>query len=427
MGDHNDAFNQTTDLYLYNTVYSQQTSAQYAISVMLDTVNETLFDCLIKASNVKYAGELSDSWTKFNTNEEIEVDSNHGEVRAIDSINDKLFFWQEDAFGTLSVNERSLIQDSSSSNLSLGTGGILDRYDYVSSSVGILDKFTIIKSDTAIYWFYDKDTSIYRFDNKLINLTKDKGMWSWFKSNYSSNYSVHGVYDRTFDDIIYTLYDTSYQTDGYTIGFNEQTDQFVSFYNFVPYMYIDYKDGYLSTKPYVSHTYSFMFMHNSSIDPRCRFYSLLESTDDDVDNTFASTIKLLYNDNYPLTKVFDTIEYISNAYDDSTDVEQYGITFDHVRCYNDYQNTDWNVLSYPVNIMRRERGWTLVVPRNLVSADYTSSFDIFDALNLDHSGTKVWHERIRDKYMVLDLSFDNTTQTKFVVPFMGIKYRLSYR
>ena len=425
MGDHLEAFNQTTDLYLYNTVYSQQTSAQYAVSVMFDTVSETSFDCLIKASNVKYTGELSDSWTKFNTNEEIEVDSNYGEVRAIDTINDRLFFWQEDAFGNLSVNERSLIQDSSSSNLSLGTGGVLDRYDYISSSVGILNKFTIVKSDTAIYWFYNKDTSIYRFDNKLINLTKDKGLWSWFKDKYASTYSVHGVYDRTFDDVIYTLYSSNVA--GYTIGFNEQTDQFVSFYDFVPYMYIDYKDGYLSTKPYVSNSVSFMFMHNSDINPRCRFYSLLESTDDDLVNTFASTIKLMYNDNYPITKVFDTVEYISNAFDDSTGIEQYGITFDKIRCYNDYQNTDWIDLLYPVNIMRRERGWTLVVPRNLVTTDYTTSSNIFDPINIDSTGTKVWHERIRDKYMVLDLSFDNETQTKFVVPFIGIKYRLSYR
>ena len=621
-------YNQTKDLYLYNTVYSQQTSAQYAISEMLDTSNETVFDCLVKASNVKYNGENSDSWTKFNVNEEIEVDSNYGEVRAIGTFNEKLLYWQEDAFGILSVNDRSLIQDSASAQLVLGTGGVLSRYDYISDTIGILDNHCLVYSDTSVYWFYDKDTSIYRFNNKLDNLTKSKGMWSWFKENYTNEYGVHGVYDRVYNEVIYTLHkpgtmeleeteygviynwyavidarsitstgwhvptitewdtlvtylggssvaggklketgtvhwltpntgatnevgfnavgsgnrvngygsltsvghlwmstdhfglgaadylwldynssvaytgdnkwyyeglgariikdsttlthgqtgtytgndgqiynticigtqewlannlaETKYRdgsdipivtddaawlalvsgamcyynnaapetiligSSGYTVAFNEQTDQFTSFYDFTPRIYIDYKEGYLSNKDIFSNT---LYLHNSSIEPRCYFY----------DETFATTIKLLYNNDYPITKVFDNVFYISNAYDEATDVDQYSTTFDQVRCYNDYQNSDWVDLVYPINIMRRERGWTITVPRNLLETDYTDSPDIFAVANIDSNATKVWHERIRDKYMVLDLSFDNTSETRFVVPFIGLKYRLSYR
>jgi uncharacterized protein (TIGR02145 family) len=634
-------YKQEKDLYLYNTVYSQQTSVQNTISEMLDTSNETVFDCLVKASNVKYTGENADSWTNFNINEEIEVDSNYGEVRAIQTVNEKLLYWQEDAFGILSVNDRSLIQDTADAQLVLGTGGVLSRYDYISDTVGILDNHCIVNSDTSVYWFYDKDTSIYRFDNKLSNVTKDKGLWSWFKTNYSSLCFVHGVYDRAYNEVIYTLY--KYDDTGYTVALNEQTDQFTSFYSFVPRMYIDYKDGCLSVMdhsgmlnaygalynwyavsdvrniantgwhvptsldfhilrvyvhpagswnsniaaPYLKennpahwtnntgHTnaYNFnavgsgggdsptgyyqinlrqyfwinesvvlqpsqaklviliggdnmfycgdgvnfyngskvspksvrlvkdsttlihgqigtytgndgkvynticigtqewlsenlretkyrdgtiipevvtniswsstitgircvynnlyndsrIFMHNSNVNPRCRFNSLLAYTDADVTNTYASTIKLLYNDNYPISKVFDNIFYISNAYDEDTDVDQYSTTFDQVRCYNDYQNSDWVDLVYPVNIMRRERGWTISVPRNLLEVDYTDSPDILYTANIGTDATKVWRERIRDKYMVLDLSFDNTSETRFVVPFIGIKYRLSYR
>lgn len=414
-------YDQKDNLYLYNTVYSQQTSAQYGMSAMIDTPSETAFDCLVRASNVKYNGENSDSWTKFNVNEEIEVDSNYGPIRSINAVNDKLLYWQEDGFGILAVNDRSLIQDGNSAELVLGTGGVLARYDYISTSVGILSKEAIVRTENAVYWFYDKDTSIYMFDNKLSNVTKNKAMWSWFANNYSTDYIVHGVYDSKYNDVLFTLYKED-QT-GYTINFNEQTDQFTSFYDFVPYMYIDYKDGYLSTKPFVSNHYSLMFNHNSDINPRCRFYSLLPNTDADTINTFDSTVKLIYNDNYPITKVFDNIFYISTAIDESNDVEQYGITFDKVRCYDDYQNTNWVNLTYPTNIMRRERGWTLAVPRNMVDHNYTTSPDIFS----DLATTKTWSERIRDKYMILDLSFDNNLETKFVVPFIGCKYRISFR
>jgi hypothetical protein len=405
---------QDKDLYLYNTVYSQQTSAQYAMSTMLDISSETVFDCLVKASNIKYNGENSDSWTKFNVNEEIEVDANYGEILAINTVNDKLLYWQEDAFGVLSVNVRSLIQDSSSAQLALGTGGILDRYDYISSTVGIDNKRSIVLSDQAVYWFYDKDTSLYQFSNKLSNITKDKGLWSWFNNNYYYNYIVHGIYDRLYNEVLYTIYEPD--GTGNTVGFSEQTGAFEPRRSFVPRMYIDAKEYYFSVVESADPDTSLIYFHNSDIQPRCEFYG----------TQYPSTITLLYNEDYPYTKVFDNIYYISNAFDEANGVEQYGITFDRMRCYNDYQNSDWVTLTYPTNIMRRDRGWTVVVPRNLVDHDYTTSPDIFT--DLDTGGaTKTWKERIRDKYMVLDLSFDNTSETRFVVPFIGVKYRLSYR
>lgn len=417
---------QPDDLYLYNSVYSQQSTTQYVIGEMLDSSKETIFDTMIKASNIKSNGELSDSWTKFGINEYIEVDGNYGEVRALSLVGNKLLYWQEDAFGILSVNERSLIQDSQTSSLVLGTGGILDRYDYISTKIGILDKFAMVNADNSVYWFYDKDYSLYRFSDRVDNLTKSKSMWSWFKNNYSSDYIVHGVNDIRYNEIIFTLYNPTTQ-DGYTISFNEQTDAFDTFYDFVPHMYIDYKDGYLSTKPFEDINKSLIFFHNSIINPRCRFYSLVEEDDTDTTNTYPSTIKLLQNEDYIFTKVYDNIFYISNAYSESTDYDMYKITFDQLRCYNDYQNTDWVTLSYDSNIMRRERGWTLTIPRNMLTTYYTQPSDIFSPLNINNTGTKDYAERIRDKYIVVDLSFDNLTQTRFVVPFIGIKYRISYR
>ena len=73
--------------------------------------------------------------------------------------------------------------------------------------------------------------------------------------------------------------------------------------------------------------------------------------------------------------------------------------------------------------MRRERGWTIAIPRNMVDHNYDTSPDIFTGL----AETRDWPERIRDKYMVLDLLFDNSTADRFVVPFIGVKYRISYR
>jgi hypothetical protein len=417
-------YNQESDLYIYNTVYSQHQTARTYISVPEDVTKETEFDCMVKSSNKKSNGEFTDSWTKFGVNEWTEVDSAYGELRGLSVVADKLMFWQENAFGVISVNERSLIQDSNSSQLVLGTGGVLDRYDYISTGIGLVDKRALIPAGNSIFWFYDKDTSIYKFDVKLENLSRSKGMWSWFNSIYSSAYDVHGVYDGLYNEALFTFYKKSDGT-GYTIAYSDQTDKFTSFYDFVPRMYIETTTDFLSVRDYGSGTHSLIFWQNSNLNARCRFYSLVSRSTADSQYTYPSTLKLLYNQDYPVSKVFDNVFYISNSYDGT--VEIFNNTFDSIRCYNDYQNSDWVTLTYPTNVMRRERGWTTVVPRNIVKTDYDQFVDIFDNNNLDSVGTKTWQERIRDKYMVMDLSYNNSNGYRFVVPFMGVKYRISFR
>jgi len=418
-------FKQAKSMYQYNTVYSQDSTARYAINISLENEAPTKYDCLIKASKTKLNGETSDSWSKFPINEYIEVDSQYGEVRALSKLNEKMIFFQENSIGLLSINERSLIQDNLTSKLTLGTGGVLERFDYLSNSIGINNKSSIVKSQIGIYWYYDKDTSLYRFIEGPENISKVKNMWSWFKTNHSSNYIIHGVYDSKYNDVIYTLINQSTNT-GYTISFGEQIDKFVSFYDFVPSHYISGNNIYLSSKYDSTGTREYLHFHNSVFKPRCMFYSFTMPGDADDDLVYDSEVHLLFNDDYLYTKVFDNIFYISNAYN-SNNIEIYNDTFTSLRAYTDYQNTHYISLVYGVgtdNLQRRERGWTTIVPRNAVSAIYTSSPDIFDPANL--AGTE-WGQRMRDKFLILEMIYDNNTGNKFIVPFIGMKYRVSYR
>ena len=83
-------------------------------------------------------------------------------------------------------------------------------------------------------------------------------------------------------------------------------------------------------------------------------------------------------------------------------------------------------MTYNETLRRRERIWTLDVPRNVVTSDYTTSPDIFDEDNFDTS--RLFRERLRDKYMTVDLVYENnSTRNKLVLESLGVKYRLSYR
>ena len=50
------------------------------------------------------------------------------------------------------MNTRSLIEDNNPGGLVLGTGTVLDRYDYLSETVGNQNQFGIAISRTSIYW-----------------------------------------------------------------------------------------------------------------------------------------------------------------------------------------------------------------------------------------------------------------------------------
>ena len=417
---------QDKSMYQYNTVYSQESTAKFTTNISLENENPTGYDSMVKASNTKLNGEVSDSWTKFNINEYIEVDSQYGAIRALYNLNDKMIFWQENSMGLLSINERSLIQDNLTSKLSLGTGGVLDRYDYISTKIGIDNKESIVGSQVSVYWFYDKDTSLYRFAEGPENISKTKNMWSWFKNKYVSTYVVHGVYDSTYNEIIYTFYKPTDKT-GYTLSFNEQVDKFVSFYDFIPSHYLDMNNFYLSSVYDTTGTREYLHFHNSELKPRCMFYSYTKPADADDLLVYDSEVHLLFNDDYLQTKVFDNIFYTSNAFD-SSNVEIYNNSFTSVRAYNDYQNTHYIALTYGAgieNLQRRERGWTLVVPRNAVNTNYTSSPDIFDPANI--AASREWSERMRDKYLIVEMIYDNEEGYKFIVPFIGMRYRISRR
>lgn len=402
---------QQDNLYLYNTVYSQETNIQNAIAEPLDTTNETVFDCVVKASKLKYNGENSDSWTKFAFNEEIEVDSKHGSITALATLNDKLLFWQEHGFGVLSVNERSLISDSSTAPLVLGTGGVLDRYDYISDSIGTQEKRSIITGQSGIYFFDETDKSIYKFASSLDNLTKSRMIQSWVTENHTNNHIVHSVYDNKYNEVLFTFYDNL--STSYTLVFNESIDSFSSFYGFTPRMYVPYINGYFSTH-FESNADS-LYWHNSKIAERNSFYGI---------GIGSSTLKILINDEYAYTKVFDNFFYDSRVYD-TNNIEQHQRSFTAIRCYNNLQNTSNINLTYGVNLERREREWTTYVPRNSVSVDYPTNVDILNGLNLNSSS--LYRDRMRDKFLVVDLYFVNNSGYRIVFPYFGVKYRLSYR
>lgn len=300
---------QTEPLYQYNSAYS-------AISdVVIDTVRNELdesnkkLDTRIVYSEQKINDELQDSWTIFKAANFLEVDNRYGAITNLKLFRNELLSFQENAISKLAVKERSLLQDNNIGGLVLGTGEILERYDYLTTNYGIApdQSKSIIDTENALYWFDHYRNQILHYNGQVGLLSKVKSIQSYLNKNKSiiNPYPV-SVYNRELNDVMFNLFTDNTRP---TLAFNEQIDAFSSFYS------IDYIDGCnVNGKLY-------LLKDNSTVDTNG--YDIIKYTDvktvngtdvstvnDFVDNlVHNSSITYVVNDDNDAVKIFDNVEF----------------------------------------------------------------------------------------------------------------------
>jgi hypothetical protein len=171
-------YTQSKPMYEYNTVYNTNSTSRvfaaynYALDEDYDGNN---MDYRCYYSNLKTNDEIIDSWTKFQSANYIDVDTKYGPITQLKKFNNSLMFWQQSAFGKLSVNERVQISTDSNTPIILGNGGILDRYDYIDTTSGMAkDQYCTTISNAALYWWdaHNQEIKSYRTGNSVVRLSK---------------------------------------------------------------------------------------------------------------------------------------------------------------------------------------------------------------------------------------------------------------
>lgn len=392
---------QPTDLYIYNTVYSKENTTKIYLTQPFDWRQQTVFDTRVLSSKVKINNEFSDSWLIYGANAYIDVDSQYGEITALINTNNQILFFQPKAFGTLSVNERALIQTSSISQLSLGTSGVLARFDYAKTKMGLSHRDHIVLTQNGLYWIDIINKSMYKFTNGPEEVSLMKGMDSWFNENLNN---VEEFPDLIlFNDPKYKEISIVYKASGYGLSknnfhlvYNEITDSFISFYTYYPLFVINYEDKVLSTDDRIN-----LYKHNDVSGTRCIFYGQAVS---------PSNITLIVNPDPLATKVFNNLEWLTEVYDEDNNV--HNESFTSLRITNDYQDTGVVSLT-STNLKRRLRRWRYTIGRAL----YTET-----GANQTRNDA-----RIRDSYMKLKLEFNNASARRFIAHDIITSYMVTNR
>lgn len=387
-------YTQKKPYYEYNPVYSSTSGSKQYVPKSIYAVDKQKNQNRIVVSELKTNNEMTDSWTKFKFANYLDVDSQYGQITNLKTFNNKLYFWQDNSVGIAAVNERSLINDNIA-ELTLGTGGILTRFDYIATLNGssIVNDKSIVNSMSTIYWYdFDKNEICAMNNSGLIPISKQKNVQSYLNTlpRSAKNNSV-SFYDKKYNEVWFRIYDKS-------LIYNEQLEVFTSFYTHNPNWFFPFSDKLVTIKDN-----NLYYLHN------------IYDVNSDVKEERISKIQFVVNKDVTNTKVFDNISFSADLLDNINKVPNIikDITFNTQKQTTEPFN-HFDESKNSANIDFREDTYRFAIPREKV-----------DNNALHQLNSQSYVGRLRGKYLICDYTFDCNNNKEFKLPYIKTTYRLS--
>jgi hypothetical protein len=419
-------------------------------------------------SQIKFNNETQDSWSVYQANDFYDVEGTYGAINCLISLHGQMHFIQERGIGMLLINPVAMVSTNLDIPVKLGSGETIQRHYYKKLDVGTSHQWSVYRSNNQIVFVDVRSKKAYSYNGESVQCISDTlGQRNYFIKRLHNNVLVNDnpitskgiltTYDYYHNEFLITILNENIIirredlsdsiSEAYTIVYSEIMNKFTSNYSFVPNIYINNHKYLLSNisnlTTDIPNLRKSLYLHNYG--NYGTFYGNILNNN----VAYPSTIKALVNDNPLYTKIFDNLSFMTDAVNDNIewsddkniypgaiqtpafpdDIELRDVTFNKIRCYNDYQNTDWVTLTLakPNNNLRKvEQSFNLQFPRNKVNYDANnhSTLSIFDPIILTKT---TFGERLRDKWLNIDLSYPNSNGKRFVVHNLKTNYRISDR
>lgn len=428
--------------WIYNPVYSSENKATIYTPKPFDSVIAEEFDTRIFYTQEKVAGNTRDDWSIILLDDYHELESKYGPLNRLIVNNDVMYAFQDRGISVLNINPRALLQSQNTSDLVLGSGAVIDSISYIANNTGSKHRFGVGGSNNYVYFVDVLQKKIKRIGaNGIEELLGLNGILRSFLDGPIEDtediFNERGVsigFDSNYDEILITLMNKKdgdtfainpeivdgvsiYNSGNYkswlnTIVFNERTNSFTSRYSVYPNMYIETGNRLLyGVEP-------------SRLDGNIKLY---EHNAGDYNkycgNRFDTRLSFISNDSPGETKVFDNLVCFTEVNDGTTNYNTK--SFNKVKCKTGYQNSGYVNLTYNNNIKRKDRGFSIHIPRNIITSSFTDNINLEDASK--QSSSRTFKERMRDKYMNTELVFSNILDYRLVLHYIETLYRKSYR
>ena len=337
------------ETYVYNKVYSRENDLIISTEKPINFLDLKKYTNRIIASETKINGEGVDSWTDFKVNNFMDLEGQYGDINAIEEFNDTIFTFQNRGVAKLLLQPNVQLSGAEGVAVQLGQGTFLYDYDYISTSSGTENQFSVLKSINGIYYYDTINNKIKRLARGDEYLSDVKGLNSWLEQNIirseikeDNPFTTKGIstfYDKKRMEASFTFKTSSFSD---TIKFNELLNGFTSFCSYTPSMYIQRNDSIFTLREGTGE----FWVHGTS--PYSNYYG----------TAYTPYITLISNPSPLVAKTFDSYSFDS-IYDSPDDLDT---ILESIEVWNSYQNSGVVPITSS-NLKRRFRTWNLNVPR----------------------------------------------------------------
>lgn len=392
---------QEKNAYLYNNAYSVTPSVISFVPITYTKLSTDSYNTRIYYSEKKQNGESIDSWYQFKSANYLDVDSSFGEITNLRLFKNTLLFWQEHATGILSVNERTILQDANDTNIILGNGDILQRYDYISTLYGMKkDDLCDTQSDQNLYWVdsWYKTLMQYSGGEHVNVLNKIKNV-----SNYINSIDIvlpKLVWDSKYKEILFNLFRNNSSKKGDSLVYSEVIQAFTAIYD-LPFEYTILFPSVI-----------FFIVNNKIYDRKNNFYP------NNSINTYGN-------------KITPVVEYVVNnnpIYNKTFDIQTFGGRF-YGGGYSEDSSTPYGDKYARNNDALKHLTFTYKTPlkqNSSVTGEKVTNVEYDYKLVIPRDGDNPdWGNRLRGKTMQCKIESDSNN-LDFALQYVTTKFRMSW-
>ena len=393
-------YNRPANFDLINRTYTQPADV-FNYSVLDEKFNLNVYKNQITWSKTKTPTEDVDTWTNLTLASSLDLDGDKGKITKLDRLDNSLVCFQESGISEIQFNNLTAMSTQEGVPLEIANSGKVNGKNYITTSVGCTNKWSICHGLNGIYFMDDLKRKIIRLSSKGIEYLSDAlGFSSWAYQNISGAYNSWIPTDAT--DFI-TQYDNN-TADVYFINkdtclaYNENLGQFTSFYSYQGTVFtanLDDKCIALAlnrdNQTTDSSVYKPWLLHNGE------YNNFFGAYDD-----FYTTV--IVNQDVEADKIFDTLEFRADTWNSDGEFLPHR-TFDTLTTWNEYQKGTSNlsfILGRPSSLKHKFRIWRANIPRS-------------DTNKMD---------RMRNPWLYLKLSMEKPNFNKTVLHDMLVYYFL---
>ena len=230
------------NLYKYNTVYNTLNNINTYVPKPNDIDTTGKLHTTVRYSNVKFDGEFEDSWLVYPDNQTNHCEGLYGEITNLVYQNTNIYVFQEHAISIISANVKEIISGSSGEATSLGIGGALDKFNYISNGVGCQFGYDIVTSINIVYFVDGSTKKLYIINGaNILSLSDSKKISSYLINTIDKYTSFSGHYDSFTKSVYFTFYNTypnylipmiynginsEFNLEEYTLQLNNMSDKY---------------------------------------------------------------------------------------------------------------------------------------------------------------------------------------------------------